>query len=497
MPDQQETKSGYSDHMPSASPTTEPNGLLWMSGGQVVFVDAASTCFDDLAPVFSLFECSTHCLRSPLELGTLFSSLDAGQVRAVFVSANFSAHELQGVASTCSQFDDRLPVFLVGSEGVGVCDVSSNNVLGSLILPTNQETLTALMRRAYEFSRRRQIEVSADPPSATRSAAARRIDGMASKVAGTRATVLILGESGVGKEVLARRIHELSDRRDQPFVPVNCGAIPENLLESELFGHAKGAFTGAISARRGRFDLAEGGTLFLDEIGDMSLPMQIKILRVLQERQFEPVGSNKTQYCDVRILAATHRDLEAAIAEGSFREDLFYRLNVFPIEIPPLRERSEDIPHLVNTLIQRLESEGRGTVRLTRQALKIMCSYSWPGNVRELANVIERLAILFPADVVDEDHLPNKILEKGVKVSAHSSSEVSNEAAVSQVKLPPGGLDLKAHLSDIELILIQQALNEADGVVARAANLLRLRRTTLVEKLRRYDLQRDQAASSA
>jgi sigma-54 specific flagellar transcriptional regulator A len=279
-------------------------------------------------------------------------------------------------------------------------------------------------------------------------------------------------------------------------VPVNCGAIPENLLESELFGHAKGAFTGAISSRRGRFELAEGGTLFLDEIGDMSLPMQVKILRVLQERQFEPVGSNRTQHCDVRILAATHRDLEAGIADGSFRQDLFYRLNVFPIEIPPLRERREDIPALADTLIRRLESEGRGSVRLTRKALEVLAGYAWPGNVRELANVIERLAILFPGEVVDVNRLPDKIVDSVATLPECSDVEIEAPDEVALATLPPGGIDLKAYLADLEINLIQQALSESGGVVARAATLLQLRRTTLVEKLRKYDLQRDQAASS-
>ena len=208
------------------------------------------------------------------------------------------------------------------------------------------------------------------------------------QVANSDANVLILGESGTGKEVVARNLHYNSNRREKPFVPVNCGAIPPDLLESELFGHEKGAFTGAISSRLGRFEMAKGGTLFLDEIGDMPLAMQVKLLRVLQERVFERVGSNKSIPADIRIIAATHHDLEKEIADGRFREDLYYRLNVFPIDMPPLRDRVEDIPLLINELITRMEHEQRGSVRFTTTAIAALCEYPWTGNVRELSNLI-------------------------------------------------------------------------------------------------------------
>jgi sigma-54 specific flagellar transcriptional regulator A len=295
-------------------------------------------------------------------------------------------------------------------------------------------------------------------------------------------------------------LHYHSKRRGKPFVPVNCGAIPGDLLESELFGHEKGAFTGAISARQGRFELAEGGTLFLDEIGDMSMHMQVKLLRVLQERTFERVGSNKTIRCNVRIIAATHRDLEQAIKDGNFREDLYYRLNVFPIEVPPLRERVEDIPVLVSDLISRIEHEKRGSVRLTPAAISALTHYSWPGNVRELANLMERLSILFPYGVVDVADLPEKF-RAGIKLPARPdpAGEAPAEGAAPMAepcapagapRLPPDGLDLKAYLAEIEQGLIRQALEESDGVVAHAAKRLQMRRTTLVEKLRKYGLQR-------
>ncbi|MET0042974.1 MAG: sigma-54 dependent transcriptional regulator, partial [Candidatus Thiodiazotropha sp. 6PLUC3] len=327
------------------------------------------------------------------------------------------------------------------------------------------------------------------------SRATRQVNKMIEQVADSEATVLILGESGTGKEVVARKLHFHSVRRGKPFVPVNCGAIPGDLLESELFGHEKGAFTGAISARQGRFEMAEGGTLFLDEIGDMSMPMQVKLLRVLQERTFERVGSNKTIPCNVRIIAATHRNLEAAIKTGDFREDLYYRLNVFPIEMPPLRERVEDIPVLVNDLIHRIENEKRGSVRLTPAAVAALSHYRWPGNVRELANLIERLAILYPYGVVDVGELPEKFRPAVDLMDTTQLPQVTLQGdepgtTLNAPRLPNDGIDLKAHLNSLEQSLIQQALEESDGIVAHAAKRLHMRRTTLVEKLRKYGLQR-------
>ncbi|BBL75194.1 sigma-54 interaction domain-containing protein [Methylomagnum ishizawai] len=312
------------------------------------------------------------------------------------------------------------------------------------------------------------------------------------------ATVLILGESGTGKEVIARNLHYYSARRNKPFVPVNCGAIPGELLESELFGHEKGAFTGALSARQGRFELAEGGTLFLDEIGDMPLAMQVKLLRVLQERTFERVGSNKTLPCDVRVVAATHRNLEDEIRLNRFREDLYYRLDVFPIAVPPLRERLEDIPLLVDDLTARLRAERRGDIRLSPAALRALRRYHWPGNVRELANLVERLAILYPNQMVETTDLPERILEHLQPDDAEEGQGehggfADSKEALSLARLPENGLDLKEHLNQLECELIKQALEECDGVVAHAANLLRMRRTTLVEKLRKYGLRGEES----
>jgi sigma-54 specific flagellar transcriptional regulator A len=316
------------------------------------------------------------------------------------------------------------------------------------------------------------------------------------QVAGTDASVLLLGESGTGKEVVARHVHYQSNRRYKPFVPVNCGAIPADLLESELFGHEKGAFTGAVSTRRGRFEMANGGTLFLDEIGDMPLAMQVKLLRVLQERTFERVGSNRSVNSDVRIIAATHTNLERAIEEGSFREDLYYRLNVFPIDMPPLRERAEDLPLLVSDLISRIEHEKRGSIRLTPTALESLCAYSWPGNVRELANLMERLVILYPYGVVDVHDLPQKYQVPASLREVEAECDLGlSPVVVSSQALPREGLNLKDHLTRLERGLIKQALDEADGVVAHAAKRLNMGRTTLVEKMKKLGIQRpDEAA---
>lgn len=320
---------------------------------------------------------------------------------------------------------------------------------------------------------------------------------MMAQVAEKDVSVLITGESGTGKEVVARNLHYNSPRRDKPFVPVNCGAIPAELLESELFGHEKGAFTGAINSRAGRFELAEGGTLFLDEIGDMPLTMQVKILRVLQERCYERVGSNKTQSVDVRVIAATHRNLESMISDNTFREDLYYRLNVFPIELPSLKERSEDIPLLINELVARMENEQRGSIRFNSAAILSLCQHEWSGNVRELANLVERMAIIHPYGVIGVQDLPAKYRHVDVSDESFVSvSTVVSHASTGYINmndnplLPDQGIDLREYITNLEMSLIQQALNDCGGVVARAADKLCIRRTTLVEKMRKYELQR-------
>jgi sigma-54 dependent transcriptional regulator, flagellar regulatory protein len=359
------------------------------------------------------------------------------------------------------------------------------------------------------------------------------------QVAAFDSTALVLGESGTGKEVAARAIHDLSPRRNRPFIAVNCGAIPAELLESELFGHEKGSFTGAIASRKGRFEIAEGGTLFLDEIGDMSPSMQVKLLRVLQERVFERVGNHAPIRCNVRIIAATHRNLEESIARGTFREDLFHRINVFPIEMPPLRARVEDLPLLVRDFIAHNISEGRGRVQLSARALAALALYPWSGNVRELGNLIERLSIVCGGRVVEIRDLPAKFrppqdwtlevkaLDSSLCVSAlddpsqaiavEDQVPLTDEATLSvleseafepqplePVRLPPfealtvlpqDGLDLRAHLLSIERRLVEQALERSNGTVAHAARLLGLRRTTLVEKLRKLGMSDDEVVT--
>ena len=368
--------------------------------------------------------------------------------------------------------------------------------------------------------------------------AIRDVISLIRQVAEHDSTVLILGESGTGKEVAARAVHDLSPRRQRPFVAVNCGAIPAELLESELFGHEKGAFTGAVATRKGRFEIAEGGTLFLDEIGDMSPTMQVKLLRVLQERVFERVGNHVQVRCNVRIIAATHRNLEESITTGAFREDLYHRLNVFPIEMPALRTRIEDLPLLVRDFIAHNMAEGRGQVQLSPLSLAALSLYRWTGNVRELANLIERLSIVCSGRVAHVGDLPAKYrpsdwtaVTEPPQISAaeqHSHVPASLEflfgdegtpellsagalledAETQQVPprataragitdaavLPAAGIDLRAHLTQIERRLIEQALERSNGTVAHAARLLGLRRTTLVEKLRKLGLVSADAA---
>jgi sigma-54 dependent transcriptional regulator, flagellar regulatory protein len=347
------------------------------------------------------------------------------------------------------------------------------------------------------------------------SPAIRRVNHLVRQVASYDSNVLILGESGTGKEVVARAIHDCSARRQRPFVPINCGAIPSELLESELFGHEKGSFTGALQARKGRFELAEGGTIFLDEIGDMNPLMQVKLLRVLQERVYERVGSCSSQRCDVRIIAATHRDLEASIAAGSFREDLYYRLNVVPVEMPPLRERPGDLPQLIAVLGASIQAARGLPVRLAPETVAALQAYRWPGNVRELGNLLERLAIQCAGQQVSIADLPPryqpagwvapaqsapaapldplaelKLLEADADDSELAGTSMAAPAPVgaAEVELPPGGMDLRAYLENLERRLIARALESAGGTVAQAARLLGLRRTTLVEKLRKYEL---------
>ena len=436
---------------------------------------------------------------------------------AVIVGKETVSNEGRDLVAHLRAMTLPLPLIYLSSEGLPKIAESSGDLAWfHLDFPVKQRRLSAVLDQAQKIRNGHPTQPGAHRfrPSGT-SRAMRDVHRLIEQVAPFDTNVLILGESGTGKEMVARHVHELSGRAGRPFVPVNCGAIPADLLESELFGHEKGAFTGALSTRLGRFEFAEGGTLFLDEIGDMSLQMQVKLLRVLQERSFERVGSNRTIKCNVRIIAATHRNLDEAISAGRFREDLFYRLNVFPIEMPPLRERLEDLPVLINHLVQRQEQMAGRHIRLDKDAMKCLSRNPWPGNVRELSNLLERLAILFPEQTVSADDLPERYRSRGAAEWANSGVRIVQPCVtpVAHIEetlgsleiletletvqpfyaedssvLPDGGIDLKDHLSAIEVGLIRRALEEADGTVAEAARLLRIRRTTLVEKLRKYRL---------
>lgn len=400
--------------------------------------------------------------------------------------------------------DPYTPVVLLVDEErpVAIDKNIESGALAKINLPLRREPFDSALQKVDTYRENRHQGAAPRSLELFRnlvgsSAGIQRVRNMIEMVARSDANVLIVGESGTGKEVVARHVHHHSGRRSKPFVPLNCGAIPPDLLESELFGHEKGAFTGAITSRQGRFEMADGGTLFLDEIGDMSLSMQVKLLRVLQERTFERVGSNTCISVNVRILAATHVNLEDAINEGRFREDLYYRLNVFPIDTPPLRERTEDLPLLINDLVERLDHEGRGSIRLTASCVESLSQYSWPGNVRELANLIERLSILYPNGTIDLHDLPEKYrpLDGAVSDPQSRPRMMAAGADPAMVSLPRVGLDLKEHLTQIESNLIRQALDDSNWVVAHAAKRLQMGRTTLVEKMRKLGLQRQDEVS--
>ncbi len=496
------------------------------------------------------------------------SVCDFERLLGVFVGNGI--HKQAAVISDIVDRAGQIPIILLIDQGTSlqVSTALNNGVLHLLEWPVTYPGLKLIIDKlSVSYGRQASDQHQAIQSSALsrrkghdrRSSALDRLKGHSQaavnirqaieQVAESDATVLILGESGTGKEIIARALHDESLRRSKLFVPINCGAIPGELLESELFGHEKGAFTGALSARQGRFEMAEGGTLFLDEIGDMPMAMQVKLLRVLQERSFERVGSNKTIHCDIRVIAATHRHLEDEIKANRFREDLFYRLNVFPIEVSSLRDRAEDIPLLVKDIVTCMEVANRGSVRFTQAVLAVFMQYEWPGNIRELANLIERMAIIYPNGQVDVVNLPEKFqhykvpdelgmmtgivngdsvdpLEKVLAIGSqpqlmgetpptdsgrwinasinegvsentpkgeafrparHFDDAVENLSAA-LMPLPEQGIDLKEYMAAMEGDLIRQALTECNGVVAHAAKRLNMRRTTLVEKLRKYNL---------
>jgi sigma-54 specific flagellar transcriptional regulator A len=484
---------------------------------QILVVDNDVARADHLATVLSFV--GEHFLKCSQEQITPFFQ-NSERLLTVILAGEVSSSIVKVVKD-----NPTVPFLLYDVVDASVLN-SHVNVIGDIATVLNYAQLTELIHHCHHYYNKLPRDGSNLRSSILfrslvgTSKAMNEVRFLIEQVAKTPATVLVLGESGTGKEVVARNIHNLSSRAKEAFVPINCGAIPAELLESELFGHEKGAFTGAISARKGRFELAEGGTLFLDEIGDMPQPMQVKLLRVLQERTFERVGGSKSIKADVRIIAATHQNLEEMIKEGSFREDLYYRLNVFPIETPALRERKEDIPLLLKELLTRFEHEQTRTVRFTEKAIESIMEHSWPGNVRELSNLIERMLIMFGDQIVDVAELPPKY--QHIDVEAYTPEypeELQERDAINELFsgfdydddeedpledesinvtennsatniLPNDGLNLKEHLADLEISLISQSLAKHDYVVARAAETLGMRRTTLVEKMRKYNLQK-------
>jgi sigma-54 specific flagellar transcriptional regulator A len=355
------------------------------------------------------------------------------------------------------------------------------------------------------------------------SESAKTLRNLVATMANSNATVMITGESGTGKELLARMLHDQSERCGANFVPINCAAIPKDLLESELFGHRKGSFTGAVADRIGRFELAHGGTIFLDEIGDMSLDMQVKLLRVLQERTVDPIGGTRQVQVDVRVIAATHRDLDTEIEAGRFREDLYYRLNVLPMVTPALRERNTDVPELLTFFAKKCASFGKQPITFKPDFLTALQKYPWPGNVRELSNLVDRFSTLYAGQELDLRAIPPTLLPKGLisaqaelqaqspllaklemtpppEVLAESGMQNQPEPEDNEIEsiimlaqgmphLPPEGLSLKERMAQIERSIIEQALERNSGNVSRTAKLLNLQRTTLIEKINKYELR--------
>lgn len=464
------------------------------SVNRVVIVDDKSDRAHAVQCVFGFLDCESVVI----ELDEWRSAVNREEGSCVLVIGDCGGDEaLLSLLRQVEEYDARMPVLVLSDkeDSTAVPELATKLLVRTINYPFDHKELQNILRGGLRLP-------AASHPGSTRapryqglvgaSRGMQRLRRAMEQVAQTDSTVMILGETGTGKEVVAKNIHMASLRRDKPFVAVNCGAIPGDLLESELFGHEKGAFTGAITARQGRFEMARGGTLFLDEIGDMPLAMQVKLLRVLQERAFERVGSNRSIKADVRIITATHRDMENAVRDGRFREDLYYRLNVFPVELPPLRERREDVPLLIKEMIARLERSQQITVRLTQESVQALSAYDWPGNVRELANLVERLAILFPSMLVDSHQLPEKYLPEhgktGLQEVMDNLETASPPPADRSEHLPHEGLDLKEHLASLETRFITEALDESNGVVTKAAKLLRMRRTTLVEKLRKYGI---------
>ncbi|MCF6291709.1 MAG: sigma-54 dependent transcriptional regulator [Desulfobacterales bacterium] len=441
-------------------------------------------------------ECVVVESNSPKQALRIFKS---GSVSLVISDLFLPGKSGQDLLRKVHRLDPGVITIAVVPEGERelVCDILNQGVFFYVQSPYNLAEVAIVTTRALKYA---EAVVRSAPPELKfrksdgfcgiigNAPKMRRLFSLIDKVARDDAsTVIIQGESGTGKELVARAIHRLSARQPNNFVPLNCAAIPGELLESELFGYVKGAFTGAAQSKVGRVAYADKGTLFLDEIGDMSPTLQAKLLRVLQEREFEPVGGLKSVKVDIRVIAATHRDLDQLVADGSFREDLYYRLHVLPINIPPLRERYRDIPLLINKFVQRLNNYKKGKLLgFDRQALDVLRQYPWPGNVRELENLVQRMSIVYEGRMIGKKELPARY-QPDPKEESNPLPEISSPPL--QVSWTKGGIDFNSLTCEFENHLIRQALSMTDGNKKEAARLLSLKRTTLLEKIKKKRLE--------
>ncbi len=477
---------------------------MWQES-RVLLIDDNQARRHDLGVILDFLDERFSACSSQQAL-ELFSSSEQPALNCLLIG---SVEGRGGALRLLKQLDVRLahlPVLLIGEhDQSGWPENVRRRVLEHLDMPPGYNQLIDALHRAhvinevYDEARERgqQRESNLFRSLVGTSRAIQDVRQAMQQVAGTEASVLLVGESGTGREVVARNLHYHSPRREQAFVPISCSAVSEQLLASELFGYEVGAFPGAITAHRGRLEMADGGTLFIDEVGDLPVDLQLRLLRVLQEGEFRRLGSDQPRRVDVRVIAATRHDLEARSGEGSFRSDLYYLLAQFVVELPPLRQRIEDIPLLLNELIARMEHERRGSIRFSSSAIMSLCQHEWRGNVRELANLVERLAITHPGGVIGVEDLPKKfhrldeaVAGTGTGGEGHLLRTGSLPGLDAPALLPLAGLDLKEYLAGLESSLIQQALDDAGGVVARAAERLRVRRTTLVEKMRKYGMNR-------
>jgi len=435
-------------------------------------------------------------LRRTLELQLLDAGFDVDKAstaeealplidRADLILTDFKLPGMTGLEmlQIIRRMDSRVPVIVMTAYGTveNAVEAMKSGAVDFLLKPFSLDQLVAVVGKALEVRNLREENRQLKEELGRkyrwdniigRSPGMQQIFATVMRVAPSRSTVLLAGESGVGKDLIARAIHFHSPRKDRPFVKINCTALPENLMESELFGYEKGAFTGANISKPGKFELADTGTVMLDEIGDVPANIQIKLLRVLQEREFERLGSNKTQHIDVRVIAATNRDLRAALEDGTFREDLYYRLNVVPIEILPLRERKDDIPYLARHFVEKLAPDTGGRVTgITDAAIGKLMGYSWPGNVRELENVIERSIVMTSGEKLDADDIR---LDMNLR-----ARQVPGEPGL------PEGMSLDA----FEQALIKNALKQADGNKSQAARLLGLTRNALRYRLTQMGIE--------